>query len=388
MAGRRGGSLLPWDAAREWATRAVLPLAPVNVPLAAAVGAVLAKPLLALVDLPPFDRCAMDGYAVCGEPPWTVVGRMLAGELAALALRPGQACEVATGSPLPSGATAVLPLERASRQAAEVSGRVAAGDHIRRAGEECGLGEELLPAGVRVSPQLLGLAAAVGYDRLLVRPAPAVTALVTGDELVHFGLPGDGLVRDVIGPALPGWVGAVGGRLLVSHPVPDRPGALTRALRCAAGDVVLVSGSSSVGRADHLRTGLAAVGATMLVDGVACRPGHPQNLARLPDGRLVVGLPGNPLAALVAFLTLAEPACTALRGLAPAVLLPIAAPTLTAHPTCTRLVPVRVHDGVATSVGHAGSAMLRGVASADALAVVPAASDPRPVRLLPLPAVP
>jgi molybdopterin molybdotransferase len=388
VAGRRGCQPLPWDAARELASRAAGPLPPVSVPLPAAGGAVLAEPLLALVALPPFDRCAMDGYAVCCEPPWTVVGRVLAGEPAAPTLRPGEACEVATGALLPGGATAVLPVEQARRRAGQVSGQVTAGDHIRRAGEECVPGEELLPAGARVSPQVLGLAAAVGYDRLLVRPAPAVTALVTGDELVHAGLPGEGLVRDAIGPALPGLVGAVGGRLVASHPVPDRPAALTRALGSAGGDLVLVSGSSSAGRADHLRTALDAVGATLLVDGVDCRPGHPQSLARLPDGRLVVGLPGNPLAALVAFLTLAEPACAALRGLAPATLVPVAAPTLTGHPTCTRLVPVRVRDGVATPVGHAGSAMLRGVAAADALAVVPARGDPGPVRLLPLPAVP
>jgi molybdopterin molybdotransferase len=147
-------------------------------------------------------------------------------------------------------------------------------------------------------------------------------------------------------------------------------------------DLLLVSGASGPGPADHLRAVLAAVGARLLVDGVACRPGHPQTLAVLPDGTPVVGLPGNPLAALVAFLTLAGPAMAGLRG-DPLPELPVApARGLDPHPVDHRIVPVRLRDGVAEPVGHAGAAMLRGAAVADRLAVL-APGDPGTVRLLP-----
>jgi molybdopterin molybdotransferase len=131
---------------------------------------------------------------------------------------------------------------------------------------------------------------------------------------------------------------------------------------------------------------LIAVGAELLVDGVACRPGHPQALARLGDGRLVIGLPGNPLAALTAFLTLGVAVIQRLRGLQLPVLPPAAVPGgIACHPDSTRLVPVRVGPQGAVPVGHGGSAMLRGVAAADALAVIdPGPSEAIAARLLPL----
>ncbi|MGQ0574345.1 MAG: molybdopterin-binding protein, partial [Pseudonocardia sp.] len=166
--------------------------------------------------------------------------------------------------------------------------------------------------------------------------------------------------------------------------LPDSGPLLRAALEAADATLVLVSGSSAAGPADHLRPALAALGASLLVDGVACRPGHPQTLARLPDGRLVVGLPGNPFAALVAFLTLAVPVLAGLRGAPLAVLAPVDAPAIAAHDGYTRLVPVLLRAGRAEPVGHGGAAMLRGAAVADALAVVAPAGARGPVRALPL----
>jgi len=158
------------------------------------------------------------------------------------------------------------------------------------------------------------------------------------------------------------------------------------ALRASDAELTLVSGSSSLGPADHLRPVLLSLGAELVVDGVRCRPGHPQALARMPDGRLVVGLPGNPLAAFVAFLTLALPALTGLRGLPlpelPCVEPPLGGPGLAGRPGATQLVPVRVRGGQLTELRFAGSAMLRGLAAADALAVVAPTGQ---ARLHPLP---
>ncbi|MHA6631312.1 molybdopterin molybdotransferase MoeA [Pseudonocardia sichuanensis] len=375
-----------WDAARERAHAAAAPLPPVLLPLAEAAGTVLAAPLVAAGDLPPVDRSAMDGYAVRGPGPWTVLGAVGPGARPPAGLRAGEAWAVVTGSALPAATDAVLPDEDAVRTGDRLTGAVAPGRHVRRAGEECAAREELVPAGAVVRPPVLGLAAALGADALRVHPRPRVAALVTGDEIVTSGRPGPGRVRDAIGPMLPGLVAQAGGRVAARVRLPDSRATLVAALRDADADLLVVTGSSAAGPADHLHAALAALGAELLVDGVACRPGHPQSLARLADGRMVVGLPGNPLAALAAFLTLAGPVLAGLRGAALPAL--VAAPVpggLARHATRTRLVPVQVRPGGVETVGHGGAAMLRGAAVADALAVV----DPGPAaaiaaRLLPL----
>jgi molybdopterin molybdotransferase len=333
---------------------------------------VLAKPLAALISLPSFHRSAMDGYAVCGPSPWLVRGQLLAGQPSPPPLESGQAYEIATGAVIPAGTTAVLPYEHSHLAGLSLTGPVTDGEHIRRAGEECQHGEQLLPAGTVVSPQVQGLAAAVGHDQLCVRAAPRIGAVISGDEVRTRGLPEDGCVRDAIGPLLPGFVESCGGTLVHTEYAADTEKDLVRAVESSPGQLLMVSGSSSVGPADQLRRSLRSLGGTMLIERVDCRPGHPQSLARLADGRLLVGLPGNPLAAVVAFLTLAVPISAAMP-----------APDLTPHPTSTRIVPVVVRDGIARGVTHGGSAMLRGLAVADALAVVP--PDGSSVFLLPLP---
>jgi molybdenum cofactor synthesis domain-containing protein len=381
---------LAWDAAREVAHAAAAALPPCEVALADADGTVLAAPLVAVADHPPVPRSAMDGYAVCGAPPWTVVdGGLRRGHLAV-----GEACAVVTGSPLPAGTTSVLADEDAVREGALLRGAAPPGRHIRPAAEECATGEALLSAGSRVTPAVLGLAAALGYDRLLVRPLPRVVTLVTGNELVHSGRPGPGVVRDAIGPMLPGLLVRAGARHDPgSVSLRDDRELLRTTLAAAAGldrasepaDLVLVSGSSAAGPADHLRAVLAELHAELLVDGVRCRPGHPQALARVGH-TLVVGLPGNPLAALAAFLTMAVPALAGLRGEPLPALMAVPVPGgIGRHSQHTRLVPVAVEPSGAVPVGHGGSAMLRGAAAADAFAVVdPGPADAIAARLLTL----
>jgi molybdopterin molybdotransferase len=298
---------------------------------------------------------------------------------------------VATGAPLPAGTCSVLPVEDAERDGDLIDGPAEDGRHIRLRGEEAMPGEKLLPAGTRVTPQVVALAAAVGVAEVCVAAAPRVAALVTGDELD--GGPDDarddgpdgcsGRVRDAIGPALAGWVDWAGGTLADLTRLPDDAEALRTALTGAQADVVLVTGSSSVGPEDHLRPLLTDLEADPVVDGVGCRPGSLTGLWRLADGRFVAALPGNPFAALVAFLTVAAPVLAALAGEELARLEPVAA-DLPRHRSDVRLVPVRLTDAGPVALSHDRSGMLRGVAQADALAVVPA--DGGPALLQPLPA--
>lgn len=363
---------LDWADARARAHAAATPLAPVVLPLAEVLDTVLATPVRARGPLPAFDAAAMDGYAVRGVPPWTLVGTVRAGDPVPPPLRPGTAVDITTGAPVPPGAAAVLPWELAERRGGQVTGPPAPfGAHIRRAGEECAASEVVLPAGTVMGAAALGCAAALGHDALHVRPLPTVAALVTGDELLDYGAPGDGRVRDAIGPMLPALVGAAGGRLDARVRVRDELGPMVTGLAASPADLVVVTGASAAGAGDHLRAALEALGAEPVVESVSCRPGHSQCLGRLPDRRLVVGLPGNPLAALAGFLTLVAPAVAGLRG-TPLPTLPHAVPgRLRAHREHTRVVPVRIRDGVADELPHSGSAMLRGAALADALAVVP-----------------
>ncbi|GAA3532031.1 molybdopterin-binding protein [Nonomuraea rosea] len=379
-------------------------------PLSEALGSRLAAPLRALVAVPGVDVSAMDGYAVTGEGPWRMVGRVLAGgSLYEAELRPGEAVEIATGAPVPAGTEAVLPWERVTvaphsrgdavprMQAATpawgedvwIEGVAEAGRHIRRRGEDIAEGAVVLGAGAAVTPVLLGLAAGLGHDELLVRPKPRVAVLVTGDEVVQEGLPAPGRVRDAIGPFLPGLVEWAGGQVTSTLRLPDGPLPLHDALAPSApapSDVLVVCGASSKGPADHLRKVLGDLGADVLVDGVAVRPGHPQLLARLPAGRLLVGLPGNPFAALAAALTLLAPMLRELAGTPARHETSALAGPVRAHPRDTRLVPVRRSSRGAVPVGHDRPGSLWGAALADALAVVPPGWSGDQVELIELPA--
>jgi molybdopterin molybdotransferase len=379
---------MSWAAARRTAYDAAVPAPGVRRPLAGCSGSTLAAPLKARTCLPPWDLAAMDGFAVSGAGPWTLVGAVLAGDGADQPLRAGQAVAIGTGARLPDGTTAVLQVEHAEQRAGVVHGEVEAGRHVRRAGEECAAGELLLPAGAPVTAAVLGLAAACGHDDLLVRPPSGVLALVTGDELLTEGAPRDGRVRDALGPQLPLLVAAHGGQLVGLSHLRDESDLLRKAIDTAETPVVVVTGASSAGPADHLRPVLGELGAELLIEGVACRPGSPQLLARLTDGRLVVGLPGNPLAALAAAGTLLAPALAALAGRELRAVRALAGEPLSASASDTRLVPVRRQGRHVHPVPGTGAGMLRGAALADALAVVPPRADlasGAEVELLPLP---
>lgn len=349
------------------------PLPPVRVPLSRALGSTLAEPLRALTDVPSYRTSAMDGWAVAGDGPWQLrPGRVLAGA-APEPLTAGSAVEIATGAMLPEGATGVLRREHGALGDSRLSGEPAAGGDWLPVGGECRAGDQLLPAGTPVTPPVVGLAATVGYDDLLVRAAPRVAVAVLGDELLDAGLPGLGRVRDSLSPQLPGWLGGLGAELVSVVRVPDVLERTVEALRVDA-DVVLTTGGTAAGPVDHVHAALQQVGAEVLVDGVEVRPGHPMVLGRFADGRAYVGLPGNPLSACVSLLTLLAPVLDALRG-QPLADLPSVrlGEALRGRDPDSRLVPVEVLEGVAHPVGHIGSAMLRGMARATGVVVVPPA---------------
>ncbi|WP_262413677.1 molybdopterin-binding protein [Actinacidiphila acidipaludis] len=378
----------PWPEARRIARQCARRLAAQITPLGEqALGMSLARSLVALTDLPSFDSSAMDGWAVAGAGPWLIRGQVLAGQQHPRALHGGHAVHVATGSALPAGTTAVLRSEH-GRTEERTDGTwlqvraphlaPAPGQEIRHRGQECRSGDELLPAGTLVTPAVLGLAAAAGYDELTVTARPRVDVLVLGDELLDRGLPRSGQVRDALGPMLPSWLRALGADVTGVRRLVDDADALHDAVTSSTADLVVTTGGTAGGPVDHVHPVLAAIGARLLVDGVAVRPGHPMLLAALPPGipaggGHLVGLPGNPLAAVSGVLTLVAPLLRALGGCpTPA---PYAAPLtqdVHGHPSDTRLVPVVFDDESAARPLHfAGPAMLRGLAAADGMAVIP-----------------
>jgi molybdopterin molybdotransferase len=299
----------------------------------------------------------------------------LAGHARPEPLTDGEAVRIATGARIPQDTTAVLRSEHGRMDAKgrlHSTREVSHGQDIRPRAQECRSGDQLLPVGTLVTPAVLGLAAAAGYDTLTAVPRPRVDVLVLGDELLTTGLPHDGLIRDALGPMLPPWLRALGAEITTVRRIGDDAKALHRAVSQSKADLIVTTGGTAAGPVDHVHPILRRIGAELLVNGVKVRPGHPMLLARTKENQHLVGLPGNPLAAVSGLLTLAEPL---LRTLAarPA-LEPYTLPLKDAvhgHPHDTRLIPVVLRGDHAVPLHYNGPAMLRGVAAADALAVVP-----------------
>ncbi|MFE7324460.1 molybdopterin-binding protein [Streptomyces sp. NPDC057565] len=387
------GHATAWGDARALAARAGRSASPrtLRLTLDRAIGRVLAEPLTALTDLPSFDTSAMDGWVVAGPGPWTLrrgedgdqgLG-ILAGHSAPAPLPDGDAVRIATGARIPANGTAVIRSEHAHVDEAKgllyAQRQVVPGQDIRPRGQECRSGDQLLPAGTVVTPAVLGLSAAAGYDELLTFSRPRVDVLVLGDELLTTGLPHDGLIRDALGPMIGPWLRAMGVEVSAPRRLGDDREALRHALTTSDADLVITTGGTAAGPVDHVHPVLAEIGAELLVDGVAVRPGHPMLLTRLTSGGpYLVGLPGNPLAAVSGLLTLAEPL---LRGLAGQAVEDsyrvVVRDEVQGHPHDTRLVPVVHRVGTGSGPEHVvplhynGPAMLRGIAAADGLAVVP-----------------
>lgn len=361
-----------WYTARALAGRAD-PLPAHRVPLSEADGATLAEQVIALTDLPAFESSAMDGWAVCGEGPWQVVGEVLAGVAPGLELRAGQACVIATGSAVPRGTTGIVRRERGETDGGRLVGDHVPGEDLRPAAEECRAGDILAQPGCVVGPAQIGLFAAAGLDSLAVREPPRVAVVLFGDELVTQGVAGVGQVRDSLGPQLPGWIRRLGAQPVSVSRARDSLEAHVQRIADAAAsaDVVMTTGGTAGGPVDHVHDAVAELGGDFVVDSVAVRPGHPMALARVRDVWLLA-LPGNPQSAIVSLLSLGQPLIDALLGRPPRTLPRVElGDAAVAPPTEHRLLAAGIVEGRALPVRHLGSAMLRGLAAADGFAVLP-----------------
>ncbi|MFK0004098.1 molybdopterin molybdotransferase MoeA [Paenarthrobacter sp. NPDC090522] len=400
-----------WHEARQRAFDVATPIPASPVPLRAALGRTLAQDVLALQDMPHYASSAMDGWAVNGSGPWILSepGQRLA---------PHQASPIVTGGLIPPGAKAVLRSESGiiamdddglpvlALGGSAKPGEPRNGQHIRKAAEEAAEGEVLLTKATVLNPAHLAVAALAGLDELPVLGKPLVRFLLTGSEVVEQGVPAPGQVRDTFGPQLGSVVELLGGIDGGLVRVGDNYGEWLAALQDAepgtleadtteldAGaeppaDVVITTGGTGRSGTDHFRKAVAELGGTLLIDGIAMRPGHPAVLAELPDGRFVLGLPGNPLAAMMALFTVGGPLLAALgHGRLGDVGEVPCGSMIDADPGRTRLMPFKLVYGLASPSRHAGPGMMRGLAGADGVMVVPphGVQMGEPVPAFPLP---
>jgi molybdopterin molybdotransferase len=305
------------------------PLAAERVRLKEAAGRVLAAGVTAPIPVPRFARAAMDGYAVRGEETFgasdynpltlALVGEAFPGRPFAGTVAPGQAVRIMTGAPLPAGADAVVMAEYAQEsdgggaRSVTVTEAVPPGRHVGAIGEDIEAGQLLLRAGRVLRPQDVGVLASVGASDVQVVRRPVVRLVITGDELLPPGSKPDGCrIVDSNSLMLDALVRRDGGIVYQSGIVPDRREAVEAALLAEEGDVILVSGGSSVGAEDHAPAIVAARG-ELLVHGLAMRPSSPAGFGRLGE-RLVFLLPGNPVSCLCAYDFFAGPAIRLLSG--------------------------------------------------------------------------
>jgi molybdopterin molybdotransferase len=376
-----------WDLAVALSFESVVPKSTMRLPLAQAIGMVVAQDISADIDLPPAHTAMMDGYAVFGQGPWRIVGELHAGSFLPY-LETGCALKVSTGAHLPPHCSFVIPEEMATLFEGDVASKSSftPGQHIRQPGDEALAGESIAAAGTLLTPAAAGLAASSGIDEVLVYQQPAVAIVVTGSELVTDGKPGPGQIRDSLSVQVAPWAKYLGASVNASINCADDLGALCEALKNCDGDIAIVTGGSSFGEHDYLRPALEKLGAIYILSEIRMRPGHPSLLAKLPDGKLVAGLPGNPLAALVSFMTVVAPA---LRGLSGQSENRMAKVALAKDFPCdrTRVVPILQSSGMAEMTEFRGSAMLRGLSQADGLGVISPGENPAGtlIRVLPLP---
>ena len=311
---------------------AIRPLAPRELGLDEADGAVLTEDVTAGWPLPPFDNSGMDGYAVVAadvavatpEQPVTlpVRGEVAAGDTGRHEVTPGTSVKIMTGALLPAGADAVVPVEWTDGGAAGGQVRIARpaepGNAVRRAGGDAVAGDVLLTAGTRLGPVQLGLLAAAGHGTVTARPRPRITVISTGNELAE---PGQ--------PVSPGRIWESNSRMLAAaarqagysarrHPiVPDRKAAVLAALDGALADadlLVTTGGVSMGGEHDVVKAALHDLG-TVSFRKVAMQPGMPQGFGVVGDGTPIFTLPGNPVSAYVSFQLFVRPAASVLQAL-------------------------------------------------------------------------
>lgn len=380
-------------------------VSPEVVPLAAAAGRVLAAPILADRDQPPFPRATRDGFACRAAEANSHqllfrAGQVRAGETAAGSLGTGEVWEIMTGAPVPDGADAVFMVEHADKNAGveqnpdagqnpefvrlTATRTIQPGENIVPRAAEARAGDLLISPGTRLGAAQIALAAQCGYHELTVAPKPRVAILSTGDELVPVeSIPGPSQIRNSNTPMLAALVTAAGGNPVVLPAVPDQKAALDAALFNALNaDLLLVSGGISAGRFDLVEDALTRMGARFFFGGVAIQPGKPVAFGQLPRlGQTPLpffALPGNPISSAVTFHLFAAPLLAALSddtAPQPRFALAHLAGNWNGKPGLTRFLPAHCDFGPASEVRlipWQGSGDLAAFARSNCLLVIPA----------------
>ncbi len=308
-----------------------------QVALPDALGRVLAAPIVADRDQPPFAASAMDGWAIrradlSPDTRFQIIGESAAGRAYGQPVGPGQAVRIFTGAPVPSGADLVVIQENATRDGETVTftiDRDPPPHNIRPAGGDFRSGDALLAQGARIDAWRLSLAASAGRAKLDVARRPRVAILATGDELVPPGAtPAPDQIFESGSFSLAALVQAWGGEAVRLRAQADDLDAIAQAVKAAEADLIVTVGGASVGDHDLVKPALAALGLQLRVETIAVRPGKPTWFGLLGDGRRVLGLPGNPASALVCAELFLRPLLAALTGADPT--LAISAGLLTA----------------------------------------------------------
>ena len=375
-------------------------LGPVTVPLLDSVGGVLAEPVLSDVDLPPFNRSAMDGYAVRAEDvrnvpvELEVIETIPAGATPSEAIGPGRCAKVMTGAPCPDGADVVVRVEyteSSGAASAADSGRVRilrqdSGTNICLRGEDIRRGEQVLAAGKPIRPAEVALLATVGRVRVSIIRRPTVAVLSTGDELVEPDRPmGPAKIRDSNRYCLSSQVRRAGFTARDLGIARDRPEELREKIRQGLSeDVLILSGGVSMGDYDYVPQILEEMDVAVQFSEVAMKPGKPTVFATHADG-LVFGLPGNPVSSFLTFRLFVLPALKRMSGdpgpansYASATL----AETLTKRKGRQTYVPALAKEeaegAIARPVPFHGSGDLVGLCKSNAVIVFPAQAEKLP----------
>ncbi|HTV14139.1 MAG TPA: gephyrin-like molybdotransferase Glp [Acidobacteriaceae bacterium] len=363
-----------------------------RVPLAEAVGRVLAEAVTADRDQPPFPRATRDGYACRAEDlalgPLRVMGQIRAGEAwSDGAIGPGEAVEIMTGAPVPAGADCVVMVEHVVEGAGHVTlagpRDLAAGENVVPAGAEAHAGDAVIPAGRRLGVTEIAAAASCGAAQLSVWVRPRVAILATGDELVEVSAtPLAHQIRNSNSYSLAAQVAAAGGTPERFPIVPDERAATERAIVNASEcDLVLLTGGVSMGKFDYVEQALDTLGAAFLFTGVRMQPGKPVVFGKLP-GPYFLGLPGNPISTMVTCALFAAPLLRALGGEmsgTPRFLLARVEEDVSVKPGLTRFLPAHmesdVHGARVRRLAWQGSGDLAAAARANAFVVIPETAD-------------
>lgn len=385
-----GGDLMPVQAALDLLRRRVAPVTVAEtVPLAAALGRVLAEDVVAPFDVPPHDNSAVDGYAVFfddlnadGETVLPVTGRVAAGHLLGRDGRRGEAVRIFTGAPMPAGFDTVLMQEdcRVDGDAVTIPPGIKRDANRRKAGEDVTRGAVVLGAGRRLRPEDIGLAAALGRKELSVCRPLRAAVFSTGDEVREPGqdLP-QGCIYDANRFALLAVLRQLGCEVTDLGILPDSLDTIRDALRAAASehDVLVTSGGMSTGDEDHVKAAVEALGSLHFWR-LAIKPGRPVALGQVGSAAFV-GLPGNPVAVMVTFLRIARPILLRLMGADEAEprLFPVRAgfayKKKPGRREYVRATLTRDADGVLTAIKHPrdGAGILSSMVESDGLVELP-----------------